>query len=391
MEYFCRQPKLYSQFSCTGSSCPDNCCHNWGYILWSNEEYNKLFAADCSEDLHNKIQNSFKRRDNANWQINEGTEHICPFQTADKLCQIQAELGAGYLSSVCQVYPRIFYYKDNFILRTCNSSCNRVMELLINNNDIMELTDKLEQIDNIEKIMGGYPDDKAVNSKYPILKYRIDIFTFLYNIISNKKYSVEAALVLGALATQQISKFEANNQCDKIPKVLEALKSQLNNPEQIKKIESITPNYSLKFNFVNKIIGFMYDCDIGFNSLYENGSPSKEKYDIGTENVSKAFADRPFAFRNIALNILTECFIHFYSPKKSIYDNFAYLIACFACIKFIAVSEYYFGTDKENEFILKSTFTCRRMCHNNENVGNVLSFLKEHNCTSPAHLALLIK
>lgn len=394
MEYFCRQPKLYSEFMCIGSECLYDCCHGWGYILWSNEEYLKLCSADCSESIKSKIADSFVRRDKDFRQINERETNgvkSCPFLNENKLCDIQAELGAEYLSSVCQVYPRIYYKKDSLILRTCHSSCYRIMEMLINNENIMELTDRIERIDNIDSIMGGYYDDNKTVKKNPTTQYRTDIYMFLYGILSNKNYSVEAGIVLGALAAQQISKFEANKQYDKIPKVIEALTAQLNNPEQIRKIESIAPNYSLKFNFVNRVLGYIYDCDIATDSLYENNRPSKEKYDIGIENLTKAFEKRPFAFRNIALNILTENYINFYSREKSVYENYCYFVSCFACLKFVAVSEYFFGTDRDKNFILRSTYICRSLCHNYANVEKVLGFLKEHNCTSPAHLALLIK
>lgn len=394
MKYFCRMPKLYTDFSCTGADCPDNCCHGWGYILWSNKEYEKLCSLNCSEDIRSRIGNSFIRRDKDFWQINEQEKNgrtECAFLTEKGLCMIQAELGAEYLSSVCRIYPRTFYYNQNFVLKTCNSSCYRVMEMLMNDDGIMELTENIEQINDIEHIVGGYKDSDSALKKYPALKHRIELYSFFYNIISNKNYSVETAFVLGALAAQQISKFETNDQYDKIPKVLDALNGQLNNPEQIKRIEAIATNYNLKFNFVNIVLGHIYNCDIGIATLYENNVPSKEKYDIGINKLNKAFANRQFAFRNIALNILTECFAHYYVASKNTYENLCYLIACFACIKFIAVSEYYLDSGNDKSFIIKSCLTCRRFWHNPNTFDKVLSFLKEHNCTSPAHLALLIK
>lgn len=390
MEYFCRQPKLYSDFQCMGTECPDNCCHGWGQIIWREDEYNKLCCAECSDELRNKLKKSFKREKNM-WNISYDENGYCPMLTEKKLCQVQLELGVDYLSSVCQVYPRFFYLKDKFILRTCHLSCYKAMDMLLNDKDSMKLTDSIDNIEKINTIMGGTSDNDLQIKNNPSLKYRMDIFSFFYDIISNENYSVETALVLGALAAQQISKYEANKQFDKIPKVLEALKPQLNNAEQIKKIESISPNYTIKFNFVNELLGAVFGFDKGFDILYKNGCPSKEKYDMGSAVFEKVFIDRPFALRNIALNILTECFIKFYDRKKSVYENFSYIIACFACIKLASVAIFFTGEEREEAFKINSAFICRKLCHSQENVTNVLQYLKEHNCTSPAPLALLIK
>lgn len=390
MEYYCIQPKLYSEFQCMGNNCPDNCCHGWGQIIWTENEYDKLCSASCSDKIKEKIGKSFIKC-GKDWIINYSNNGYCAFLTEDRMCSIQRELGAEYLSSVCREYPRLFYNNKNYILRTCNSSCYHIMGMLINKEDIMTIDPKIEKINNINQIAGYHSNKETEKAKNPILKYRIDIFEFFYNIIADNSRSVEVALTLGALAAQQISKFEEKKQFDKIPMVLEAIKPQLNDPEQFKKLEAIQPNYTLKFSFVNKLLGNMYDCDFGFDSLISQGQPSKEKYDIGLKKFEEEFEDHPFALRNIVLNILTEYFISVYDKNKTVYQNYCYIVACFACIKLAAVSIYFRNKEPERDFKIISSSICRMLCHNKANVGSVLQYLKEHNCTSPAHLALLIK
>jgi lysine-N-methylase len=133
----------------------------------------------------------------------------CPFLTEENLCQIQRELGEEYLSYTCSVYPREFIVNKDFVSRTCSASCYAVMETLCSDESCMNLVKteiklKTEEEKATKKVkMPGYVDKDEDIEKYPKLKYRPQLFEFFYELLSDKRISLESAIIMGALCAQK--------------------------------------------------------------------------------------------------------------------------------------------------------------------------------------------
>lgn len=383
---FYKQPRYYSDFSCMGGSCPMSCCLVWR-VDWKRDEVEKLKNAECSDELRTLIDNSFVQfKDNSEkFVIKMDYKNRCPFLTEDNFCLIQRELGADYLSHTCTIYPRSARLIGNTVLHYCTLSCFRIMDTLCNDSECMVLENYIKKS---KKISVAYMDQDIDIINHPELKYRQQLFDFFYEIISDGSRSVEASVILGALAAQSISKLIERGAYDKIPESIQILKKQLKNPEQIKKLENIPANYAIKLGFASELSRLVIRSDMIKLISEEDGGISAAKYNEGMRKFREDFADRPFALRNIALNLFMECRMPFRDNEYSFYENYCYFAASFAAMKLAAASFYL--SKGEHEFKVSAAYISRAFAHNDLNVKQIIDIYKSFNCTSPAYIAIIV-
>lgn len=409
---FFRQPRYYNDFACIGGSCPTSCCFQWR-VDWTKEEVEKLKNADCSEHLRELIDSSFAENDEK-YKIVMDEKNRCPFLTEDNFCSIQRELGAEYLSYVCRTYPRKRKFSGNAILNYCHTSCYPIMDTLCRDSECMILENFRPKA---KKSFQADMDSEGNILNHPELKYRRELFELFYEVISDNSYSVETAVTLGAVAAQSISRLVENGAYDKIPDNISALKKQLKNPAQIKKLEELKPNYAIKLGFAKKFNDIILKSNM-INFISENNALIADKYDEGMSRFNAAFAERPFALRNIALNLLLELEIPFWNKDYSIFENYCYYAAAIAMVKLTAavvfnsqtaVTPMVTGsgkaseavknlkisfkvvTDPEHEFKTRIAYIDRFLAHDNNKIQAILDMYKELNCMSPAYIALIVK
>ncbi|MDE6727308.1 MAG: flagellin lysine-N-methylase, partial [Oscillospiraceae bacterium] len=320
----------------------------------------------------------------------------CPFQTDDKLCLIQKELGAEYLSRVCKVYPRRRFVTREAIYRCCNTSCPVTIKELLNNKNSMDLINLPAPPDQADKIY--------VANDNSVLKYRGDLIEFYYELISDKKIPVESALILGALAAQKLTEIAANKQYKMIPEALKAFRKQFHNAAQLKSIENIKSNYHLKFGFLAEIIEKVILNGAVVLLRDETGTLNIDLYNKGEQRMHEMLKDRDFFLRNLALNMLFELAVPLKFSEKTIFENYSLFVAAFGCLKLnlIAVCSTemninfrtfgqafkYIG---DNKLIGMSAIICRGICQSDEKARNIIARMNENKFTTPAYLALLVK
>lgn len=382
---FFRRPRYYKDFSCIGGACPMSCCLVWK-VRWSEEEIKKLNSAECSEKLKTLIDTSFIKTDEG-CIVKMDENGRCPFLTEDNFCRIQREVGEGFLSNTCKMYPRSKMLYGNAVMTFCTLSCYRVMDILCSDKDCMVLENYIPVNNHFTSVN---IDQELDIINHPELKYRHELFEFFYEIISDSSHSLETSVTLGALAAQSINKLIAGGAYDRISESLSVLRSQLDNPEQIRKLEELKPNYSVKLGFAVRLSDIIMQSDM-LDKIYENGAVSIEKYCEGERLFREAFADRPFALRNIALNLLLELKMPFRDINISLYENYCYFAAALAAIKLVALAVYLKVDDPELGFKSVSSYVSRSFAHNKFKIKKVIDLYKELNCMSPAYIALILK
>ncbi len=407
MNTYYRQPNYFGDFHCIGTSCPDNCCYGWR-IDWEKEEVDKLKTAEgCSPELREIIGKTFvpnEGEDREGWYQVAFDEHRrCPLLTADGLCRIQRELGVDYMSQTCMNYPRKYILVEPTAYSVCQSSCREVMRHLINDEKAMDLTNILiKQVKTVSNVVADMPEDIAA---HPELKYRAELLEFFYEIIADKRHAVETNIILGALAAQALTKLVDKGDVDKIPETLKSLKSQMHNAAQLKAIDNIKPNYTLRFEF----IGLLLQRIVGFSMISllndQTGTPNIDYYNIASENLNEIFKDRPFYLCNIALNLLFEFAVPFNFKDSTIFENYSLFAVAFACLKLNMIALALTGKgeinlnlygnkihyDGEDKFIGLTSVICRGLCQNPTKQKTYLDLLKKFKFTSPAYIALLVK
>lgn len=381
------QPQYYKKFACIGGSCQMSCCVGWG-IDWTKDAVEKIRAAECSEHLKELVQNSFAELDNGLYRITLDKNSRCPFLTEDNFCTIQREIGSEYFSDVCSSYPRTKFEARYFILNCCHLSCIHVIDMLLNDKDSMKLERRIKNITEKHKLVY----DEKFYSKYPELNFGRQIFELFYDIISNESHSVETSVLWGSYASLNLSDLVSKGKQNSMLNAIKQIWDETNKTELSNRLEAIQPDYDIKLKFViclqNKLLG----RNIFNEVIIDDNTVDIEKFKEGERRFNEAFADRPFAMRNIALGLLMDLKIPFRSFEVNIFDNYCYFIAAFAIAKLIGPVVFLRDVpDSELEYKKEVAFINRSFAHNEKNLEVIVDLLKQFRCDVPANLAAIIK
>ncbi len=396
-----KQPRYFSSFQCIGGDCPNNCCYGW-VIFWKKGEIDKMLSAEnISPELRKLVETSFiqDENDENKFSVKYRDDRKCPFQTEDGLCKIQKELGADYLSFTCKDYPRCMTYATNVLYRFCRMTCPVIVEQLLNDETCMDLIsartmgETLTPVNNPENI-----------KKYPMQKYRAELFEFFYELIADKKYNVDSAVILGALAANVLAKVEGREDYDSIPEQIKSLRKQMHNGSMLKSIDAIKPNPQVKFGFLPKITEQIVERTTTVLLHDSDGSLNIDRYNHGEDRLREALNGREFFLRNLALGLLFELDVPFKLDGRTIFENYSLFVATYACVKLnligamavdkpITMHTYHqqLNCEGDGKLIRLTSLICRGLCQNTSNSQKIIDLLKENGFDRPAYLALFIK
>lgn len=141
---FTVKPYFSDSFVCKADKCSDTCCAGWEIDIDSETlskyknlqscHYEKLMQGICSD---NGVY-SFRLKDNER----------CWFLAENGLCDIYSCLGKDNLCEICREHPRFYNYYDNAVEMGYGLCCEKVCELLSEDDDDFSLL-----------IEGELPDD----------------------------------------------------------------------------------------------------------------------------------------------------------------------------------------------------------------------------------------
>lgn len=133
-------PRYVERFRCVGGVCPDTCCAGWSVYL--DRETYALYESVTQEPLRTRIQQCVspaERGDALRFGkiVFASDGATCGMRTTDGLCAIQAELGEGALSNVCDVFPRMTCRFGSRIEQSLSFSCPEALRLALETPDAM--------------------------------------------------------------------------------------------------------------------------------------------------------------------------------------------------------------------------------------------------------------
>lgn len=204
------------------------------------------------------------------------------------------------------------------------------------------------------------------------------------------------------MAAQSLTKLVGNKEYDRIPEALKAFRKQFHNPEALRKIAGIKPNYTAKFGLLSVALSKIMPQNFLISLLDNTKTLNIDLYLMGERSLLETYKDSPFFSRNIALNLLLELAIPFKLENKTIFENYSIFVTAYAMFKLNAVATAALisraensGTNVEYEpdwYLTKTAANIsRRICHNDNNLQTILDLLKEFKMNTPAYLALLVK
>lgn len=325
--YIIREPKYFREFSCKGSECESNCCNDWESLVWLDDEYKRLCSLDLSKEMREKVESAFEELEIPEYN---GVLHNlnlsgrkCPFLAENSLCSIQREFGEEFISNTCRIYPRISVFNSAIMTRGCSASCPETAKALLNDEYALEMCEKQVRVDGNEVVLSSVlcegEEEFLLN---PALRFRNEIFSAMYGILSNRKRTFAENLLSISELAARIS--------DEPAKITAAANEKPN----------LTPNVGLDLEKSVELYANIFGSSGALSSILTDGKPDREKISNGAELFPTYF------FGNLALNFLFELKMPFCFPNVSILENCKFFISvCVLAYLLISASALDGGTE----------------------------------------------
>lgn len=206
MQHEALAPRYVRNFSCTGSKCPDNCCHTWRVGI-DAETYRGYRTNPAVIPLvEDKI---IENRDLATKDITPGhfkmdlKTNRCSLQDTSGLCQLIKNFGPNALCTTCTTYPRSIQQLGDDLLITLSDSCPVAAKALITQPDALEL-----EFAPVEIPPNPHATDvnvpSAFNTRYLLLQG-------LLTLLRHREQSLEMRLFICGLLIQKVQPFIEEN------------------------------------------------------------------------------------------------------------------------------------------------------------------------------------
>ena len=146
------KPFYYDDFKCIADKCIDNCCHIQWRIAIDEKTYKKYrkLKGPWGKKINNNITRIRKNNSYLNYGKIKLKERGCSLLDEHGLCSIHAQLGEGYLSNTCKVYPRDIRKYNNIYERNLLMSCPEVARYLIKHKDDFYFNMDEEELSNLD-------------------------------------------------------------------------------------------------------------------------------------------------------------------------------------------------------------------------------------------------
>lgn len=193
---------------------------------------------------------------------------------------------------------------------------------------------------------------------------------------------------------------------DFIPQALRELHDGFIKGGMFSDIEKIKPDYIMKFGFLTRLFNHIDKLNITGMLRDRDGKLDIRQYKIAEANLNAVFNNEDYWLRNIALNLLFELKIPFYSEDYGIFESYRLLVTALGCYKLNAIACFGHGNTTisiKNEKGVGAAFNSidgvwgfgsvisRRMCQNCDVVELINTVLENTKMNTPAALAVLIK
>ena len=190
------RPEYAQRFACTGARCEDTCCNGWQVTV--DEASYRKYRAEFSGDLRRLAEGALQplgeeeRRQSGSFAaMRLLPSGDCPFLSAERLCRIQSECGAGHLCHTCATFPRVRRTIDGLEETELSLSCPEAARVVLS---ALRLLPPPQA--------AGYRiawDDRAAGQ--PLWSYFWPIREFVVELLENRDYPLwQRLFLLGAFA-----------------------------------------------------------------------------------------------------------------------------------------------------------------------------------------------
>lgn len=205
---------LYAEdFHCIASECEDSCCHGWGVYI-DKATYKKYRATPALRHAAAEhIESNPNGRDNFKYaRIKFTANNRCPFLAEDKLCNIQKQHGAEFLSKTCSRYPRALVRFDGAMQKALYLSCPEAARLVLLSPQLLPPQDA----PRYHEFLLEQPQNSVLSSSALVRQMR----SFALDLLQDRTYPLWQRLFLLGTVCRRVHELTAAQQTTQIPQLL---------------------------------------------------------------------------------------------------------------------------------------------------------------------------
>lgn len=228
-------PEYIKNFSCIGGSCEDTCCAGW-YIAIDEETYKKYkkvkdknMQARLNKELVQK-KSEISKEHVAKIKLKNGR---CAFLNKEDLCDIYTQLGEGYLSHTCTLYPRTINKINDTLEYSMTFSCPEACRhILLRPEGI-----KFESLEEGWQVQTISADIQLGTKSARWQDYLLELRSWMLELVQDRSYPLETRLHLLGQEAQKLNKLILQGGTKKIEQTLSQFKQDRVLPNEINNIE----------------------------------------------------------------------------------------------------------------------------------------------------------
>jgi lysine-N-methylase len=273
---YCREHSLpitpplradYAQnFRCIGSDCEDTCCQGWNVPIdqAAYEKYQNLPDSPLRTLIDaNMLRISEGAKPAVFAQLRMNGENQCPLLTADRLCQIQTELGEELLSHACATYPRIVNSIAGIQQTALALSCPEAARIVLLNQELLTpepLDSNHESTSRAETPADTL--DSTAGTEFPA--YPLSLISWFWPIrqlvlalVRNRSYPLWQRLFLLSIFCRRLDEISSGELALSVPEFLGDFQAAVTSGALRTAMETLPMDRAAQMDVVLRLAGMM--------------------------------------------------------------------------------------------------------------------------------------
>lgn len=396
-------PEYMAKFHCLGSACETNCCDYDWLIVIDKATYQKYLDLNDSI-LSPKFKNCFElipdtSSDYYYAKLVKESNGKCPFQTEAGYCAIHQKLGPEYLCGTCNTYPRVVNIVNQELEMSGLTSCPEIARLLFFDSYPIRFT-HMEYSSDAQFVYEVFNTD-GWKSKWQF--YTLNIRNLIMEILQDHTASLTDRLIFTGLFFQKLKDFIEQSKTEMVPMLISQFQTLLKNggPKDIG--QNINKNIPLQYELLKAI------CEIkavespkyrelfskvltGFKEASDTQGGDSANYEeiLGCYYL-KSRETNDCIFENYLVNYIFGK-IYLFHDYDNPFEVFAAIIIHYSFMRFHLIGMAILQKKMDNNLIINTFMEVSRFIeHDNSFLRKIFQFLRERDCFTLAHMAILIK
>jgi lysine-N-methylase len=188
-------------------------------------------------------------------KIQMDRDNACPLLSADKLCQIQKELGEEALSVTCATYPRIKHAIDKVEEKALSLSCPEAARLVLLTPALLHSHAKGQHVLTWNQPTWNQAGDELTSAREPLNRYFWPIREFVLGLLTNRQYELwQRLFLLGVFMKRLDAQARGELNCGFVA-LRRDFQAAVDSGTLRCSMDTISPNLTLQLDMVLRLAG----------------------------------------------------------------------------------------------------------------------------------------